>query len=133
MLSPSGKSKPYQRIRFTEITKQAILDAVQGTTVTTTTTNNSNTNNNNNHLAINAHLVTAQETRRVLDRLAGFTVSPVLWKKIAPGLSAGRVQSVGLQILVERERQRLAFEGTPYYDLTAELGTTTATNPMLQW
>jgi DNA topoisomerase I len=136
-LTPAGAAttsvgfKPYHRIRFTEITSQAILAAVgstwdaptatkldkSGASIVSTTT-------------INDNLVAAQETRRILDRLAGFTVSPVLWKKIAPGLSAGRVQSVGLQLIVAREQQRLAFQPTPFYDLRATLCPTTTSSKL---
>ena len=85
-----------ERISFSEITPSAIIEAVSSP------------------IGLNPHLVAAQETRRVLDRLAGYTVSPVLWRKIAPGLSAGRVQSVGLDLIVKRERERLNFEPTNY-------------------
>ena len=63
-------------------------------------------------------LVRAQETRRILDRLVGYTVSPLLWRKIAPRLSAGRVQSVAVRLLVLRERERRAFVTGQYWDLT---------------
>ena len=91
-----GSDDYYRRVSFTEITKSAVLGALEQPTL------------------INPALVQAQETRRVLDRLAGFTVSPLLWKKIAPGLSAGRVQSVGLALAVQRERERMLFEPTSY-------------------
>lgn len=121
------QTKPYHRIRFTEITKQAILSAVQSTYSAPVETRNNKLDDDSfqhtmtSNTTINENLVAAQETRRVLDRLAGYTVSPILWKKIAPGLSAGRVQSVGLQLIVTREKQRLSFQTTPYYDLTAIL------------
>jgi DNA topoisomerase-1 len=94
---------PPLRVRFTEITPKAICASVE-----------------NPATSLNHNLVQAQETRRILDRLAGYTVSPLLWKKIAPGLSAGRVQSVGMALIVQRERERLLFQETEYWDLEAD-------------
>src|SRR5262249_20272490 len=65
--------------------------------------------------------VATQETRRILDRLYGYEVSPVLWKKVAPKLSAGRVQSVATRIIVQRERDRMAFRSASYWDIVAQL------------
>ena len=92
----------YERVTFTEITPTAIAHSIQHPTT------------------LNYNLIQAQETRRILDRLAGYTLSPVLWKKIAPGLSAGRVQSVGMALIVERERERLLFQPVQYWDMNAE-------------
>ena len=89
------------RIVFHEITKQAILDAIK----------------NPRHLDMN--LVNAQQARRVLDRLVGFKLSPVLWRKVKPALSAGRVQSVAVRLIVEREREIQKFQSVPYYRITA--------------
>src|SRR5256885_4862579 len=66
---------------------------------------------------IDDQLVDAQRTRQVLDRLVGYGVSPVLWKKVSPGLSAGRVQSVATRLVVERERERMAFRSASYWDV----------------
>ncbi|WP_295807214.1 type I DNA topoisomerase, partial [uncultured Corynebacterium sp.] len=73
---------------------------------------------------LDADLIDAQETRRILDRLYGYEVSPVLWKKVMPRLSAGRVQSVATRVIVERERERMAFIPAEYWDLTATLKST---------
>ena len=94
---------PVKRMVFHEITKEAILKALDQTR------------------ELDTRLVDAQEARRVLDRLVGYSVSPVLWKKIAPKLSAGRVQSVAVRVLVEREWERLDFVSASYFDLAATL------------
>jgi DNA topoisomerase-1 len=94
---------PVHRMVFHEITPQAIAEAV------------------NHPREINTHLVEAQETRRILDRLYGYEVSPVLWKKVMSGLSAGRVQSVAIRLVVDRERERIAFRTAGYWDLEATL------------
>ncbi len=94
-----------KRIVFHEITKSAILAAMQSPR------------------GLDERLVKAQETRRILDRLYGYEVSPMLWRKIRPGLSAGRVQSVAIRLIVERERQRLAFHSSSYWDILGHFAT----------
>lgn len=94
---------PVKRMVFHEITKSAIEAALQQTR------------------DLDDTLVRAQETRRILDRLVGYTISPLLWKKIARGLSAGRVQSVAVRLLVMRERERRAFHSGTYWDLIANV------------
>ncbi|OFW12084.1 MAG: DNA topoisomerase I [Acidobacteria bacterium RIFCSPLOWO2_12_FULL_66_10] len=93
---------PVRRIVFHEITKKAIDQAVKDA-----------------H-DVDDNLVRAQESRRILDRLYGYTLSPVLWKKVQTGLSAGRVQSVAVRLIVDREEERLAFRGALYSDLDAQ-------------
>ena len=94
---------PVKRMVFHEITPKAIQDAVGSAR------------------DINDALVDAQEARRILDRLYGYEVSPVLWKKVMPKLSAGRVQSVAIRMVVDRERERIAFRSASYWDLDAKL------------
>lgn len=94
---------PVKRMVFSEITKEAIQHAIR------------------HPRQLDEHLVEAQETRRVVDRLYGYTLSPLLWKKVAPKLSAGRVQSVAVRILVQRELERLAFKKATYWDLKSLL------------
>ena len=96
------KEKNTKRIVFHEITKTAILHAVK------------------HPREVDQHLVDAQQARRVLDRLVGYELSPVLWRKVRPGLSAGRVQSVAVRIIVEREREIEAFETASAFKVTAE-------------
>ena len=90
---------PVRRMVFHEITPSAIAAAVAAPR------------------DLDDNLVDAQETRRILDRLYGYEVSPVLWKKVLPGLSAGRVQSVATRMVVERERERMAFRSASYWDV----------------
>jgi DNA topoisomerase-1 len=92
---------PIKRMVFNEITKEAIQDAVEHTR------------------DLDYHLIDAQETRRVLDRLFGYRLSPVLWKKVMPRISAGRVQSVATRLIVEKERERMAFISSAWWDLAA--------------
>lgn len=93
------KEENTRRITFHAITKEDVLDAVK------------------NPRSIDNNLVMAQQARRVLDRLVGFELSPILWKKVAPKLSAGRVQSVAVRLIVEREREIMAFNAAPYYKI----------------
>lgn len=94
-------SDKIRRIVFNEITKDAILNAIK------------------NPRSIDHNLVNAQQARRILDRLVGFELSPILWKKVKPALSAGRVQSVAVRLLVEREREINAFQSVSYFKVTA--------------
>jgi len=105
VLKPDRKKVKVQRIAFHEITPEAIKHAVK------------------NPRDLDENLVRAQETRRVLDRLYGYTLSPVLWKKVQSGLSAGRVQSVAVRLCVVRERERIAFHSSVYWDLQAAIET----------
>src|SRR4051812_16381978 len=91
---------PVRRMVFHEITREAIQRALQDTR------------------DLDERLVDAQETRRILDRLYGYEVSPVLWRKVRAGLSAGRVQSVATRLVVERERERMLFRSASYWDVT---------------
>src|SRR5699024_11993465 len=86
-----------------EVTKHAIQEAAQDTR------------------ELDNDLVDAQETRRIVDRLYGYEVSPVLWKKVMPKLSAGRVQSVATRIVVQRERERMRFTSASYWDISATM------------
>ena len=94
---------PVKRMVFHEITKEAIKASLDNTR------------------DVDDDMVDAQETRRILDRLYGYELSPVLWRKVGPGLSAGRVQSVATRLIVEHERERMAFVRAPYWDVTATL------------
>ena len=96
---------PVRRMVFTEITREAVTRAL------------SNTRD------LDIHLVDAQETRRILDRLVGYEVSPVLWRKVRAGLSAGRVQSVATRLVVERERERMVFRSASYWGVEADFST----------
>lgn len=102
---------PVKRMVFHEITQEAIQRAVDATR------------------ELDTALVDAQETRRILDRLYGYEVSPVLWRKVGPGLSAGRVQSAATRLVVDRERERLAFVSASYWDLDTTLSPAGASTP----
>ncbi|MGZ8744265.1 MAG: type I DNA topoisomerase [Nocardioides sp.] len=102
---------PVKRMVFHEITREAIQRAVADTR------------------ELDTRLVDAQETRRILDRLYGYEVSPVLWRKVRQGLSAGRVQSVATRMIVERERERMAFVAASYWDVVADVTPQTSREP----
>ena len=99
----AGNRKKIRRLMFNEITKKGVLAALDKPT------------------QINKQMVDAQQARRVLDRLVGYKISPILWDKVRRGLSAGRVQSVALKIVVDREREIGAFVAEEYWNLTARL------------
>src|SRR5437764_6412586 len=105
---------PVRRMVFHEITRHAIEQALEETR------------------DVDERLVDAQESRRILDRLYGYEVSPVLWKKVMQGLSAGRVQSVATRLVVDRERERIAFVAAGYWDLEARLDPGSFTAPLLE-
>lgn len=107
-----GKSVNYRRIVFNEITKEAILQAIKDAR------------------DVDMNLVDAQQARRVLDRLVGYKLSPLLWQKIRYGLSAGRVQSVATRLIVDRERERKAFRPEEYWTLVASLTKKVFSNPL---
>ncbi len=91
-----------KRIVFHEITKEAILHAIE------------------NFRTIDQNLVNAQQARRILDRLVGFEISPILWRKVKPSLSAGRVQSVAVRLIVEREREIIGFKSVSAFRVIAD-------------
>ena len=100
---PSGRSQKAKRVVFSEITKKAVQDAIA------------------NPRNIDMDLVDAQQARRIIDRLVGYNLSPLLWRKVMKGLSAGRVQSVAVRLIVEREREIEAFKSDEYWELEADL------------
>ncbi|MCM8761598.1 MAG: type I DNA topoisomerase [Candidatus Omnitrophica bacterium] len=97
------EAKKFYRVKFDEITKEAVINAFK------------------HPRDIDMHLVNAQQARRILDRIVGYTLSPLLWKKVSRGLSAGRVQSVAVKLIVEREEEIKKFKPEEYWDITAEL------------
>ncbi len=105
LLSPVNKKAPFLRVTFHEITRQAIENAI------------------GNRGDIDLNLVDAQQARRILDRIVGYQVSPLLWRKLGKGSSAGRVQSAALRLIVEREREILAFKPEEYWNFAAVFGT----------
>ena len=100
---------------FHEITKEAIQRALENTR------------------DLDTDLVDAQETRRILDRIYGYEISPVLWRKVGRGLSAGRVQSVATRLVVERERERMAFVAANYWDLSGRFLTAASEASTPSW
>lgn len=106
LLSEKGPKKEFRRVTFHEITKTAILEALSRPG------------------QVNMDLVNAQQARRVLDRLVGYTLSPVLWKKVRRGLSAGRVQSVAVRLIVEKEKEITSFKPEEYWEIFANLKVT---------
>ena len=106
---------PMRRMVFHEITKEAIAGAL------------------NHTREIDYHMVEAYKARRIIDRLYGYEVSPILWRKVAPRLSAGRVQSVAIRIVVERELERMRFQRALYWDLTAMFRTEDAKAFPVAW
>lgn len=109
-----AETKPVHRVVFYEITPEAVIEAMAAPR------------------AIDPDLVDAQQARRVLDRLVGYKVSPLLWKKVKRGLSAGRVQTAALRIIVDREREIVAFEPVEYWTIEAELAKQTGAEPRKQ-
>jgi len=98
-----GKAKKVYRVRFNEITKDAVIDAFK------------------HPQELDTSLVNSQQARRILDRIVGYKLSPLLWRKVSRGLSAGRVQSVAVRLVVEREKEIEAFKPKEYWDIEAEL------------
>lgn len=111
----SKADKPVQRIVFSEISKEAIQEAIK------------------HPRGIDINLVNSQQARRVLDRVVGYKLSPLLWKKITFGLSAGRVQSVALRLIVEREEERDAFNPDEYWSIESYTDTTKGTAPKIRY
>ena len=109
-----GKGRKVFRVTFDEITKERVLKAFE-----------------NPRESIDMNLVNAQQARRILDRLVGYSLSPLLWKKVSRGLSAGRVQSVAVRLVVEREKEISAFVPKEYWDVEAELKKTNDANQFL--